>query len=410
MALVLRDRLAAYAVLVLWTFTLTPLVRRLVDFREGWLDANTVMLAPYAAAAVSLVALPSLIAGERPPPGRSRLLLMLAAIAYGLLLALSGGRLVSGLYDALRWGLPICLAGFLLLAQRRPLGLREHVEAYFALALVVCSAYGIWQFAVAPPWDSLWMVRSEMNSIGNPVPFEIRVFSTWNSPGSFSFFLIAGLMVMAGSRAALREPALALGLVALALSLVRSAWLAVPIGLAVVLALGPGAVRLRLAVLVGAAALALPLLSLDPRIEDLLADRVASLTQLGADTSAGDRLSAYAALAAELDTNPQGLGLALSGGYADADGGEDRVIDGGFIEVPLALGVVMGGLYLACAASLGAQGLAAARRRPDLAGHGAVVACFGVLFVSGTTTVGEIGLFLWISLAVLLGGEPEPAR
>lgn len=404
-ALVLRERSTGYLVFVLWLFTLTPLVRRLVDHRVGWLDANTVMLAPYAACAVSLVALPTLLRGGTGLLGRRRLIVMLLAVGYGALLALVEGRLVSGLYDALRWTLPMALAGYLLLAQRHGWTPREAVEAYFALALILCSAYGVWQFVVAPPWDGFWMVHSGMESIGRPAPFEIRVFSTWNSPGSFSFFLLAGILVVASSRVGLRDLALALGLVALALTLVRSAWVAVPVGFAVLLALGTARLRLRLLSLAALAALALPLLALDPRVETLLVERVGSLSRLAADTSADDRLAAYAALAAELDAHPEGLGLAIAGGYAEADGGQGRILDGGFLEVPLALGVVGGALYILAAILLGLEGLRAAWRRPALAGYGAVIAVFGLLFLSGTTTVGEIGLFFWLALAILLGAD-----
>ena len=60
-------------------------------------------------------------------------------------------------------------------------------------------------------------------------------------------------------------------------------------------------------------------------------------------------------------------------------------------------------------ASLGAQGFARAVRRADLAGYGALIASYGLLFLSGTTTIGEIGLFFWIALAIVLSADGAPS-
>ena len=49
-ALLLRaNRRSDYITFVLWLFTLTPFLRRVVDLHAGWSQVNLLMLAPYAA-------------------------------------------------------------------------------------------------------------------------------------------------------------------------------------------------------------------------------------------------------------------------------------------------------------------------------------------------------------------------
>lgn len=410
LAFVLNDRVTAYMGLTLWLFVLTPLARRLVDLDTGYQQVNLLMLAPYAAASASLLALPALLRPGRVLPGGNAFLLLAGAAGYGLVLAIAGGRLSSGIFDAMRWVFPPCFA-LLLVLSRPPLPvLRAHLEAFFALALILTGLYGLFQFLAAPAWDAYWMTQSEMNSIGSPEPYRIRVFSTLNSPGSYSFYLLGGLLLIVASRSKLWAPALALGLVALALTLVRSTWLAFVLGLLVMAAAGPARARPRILALGLAAALAAPLALAHPEVGPLIEERLTSLTRLAGDVSAFERANGYAFLLAELDEAPFGAGLAVNGTYASyADGGRSRVIDGGPIEIFLALGLLGGAAYLLAIARLLFLALRQGLARPELAGYAATCIASLLLLSSGTTTIGEIGMVFWVCMAVLLSAGLRPA-
>ena len=92
------------------------------------------------------------------------------------------------------------------------------------------AAYAILQ-RVLPlsAWDQSWIDATGFNSIGAPAEGEVRVFATLNSPGAFAALLALSLLCFLTVRP--RHPSLAAagaGLVAIALALtyVRSAWIA----------------------------------------------------------------------------------------------------------------------------------------------------------------------------------------
>ena len=65
----------------------------------------------------------------------------------------------------------------------------------------------------------------QMDSIGKPAPFEVRIFGTLNSPGPYADMLAASLLVALGASGRLPWLAGMPAVVALLLSLVRAAWL-----------------------------------------------------------------------------------------------------------------------------------------------------------------------------------------
>ncbi|WP_447643574.1 hypothetical protein [Nocardioides zeae] len=64
-------------------------------------------------------------------------------------------------------------------------------------ATIALGSYGIVQFQVLPSWDRAWMVASELTSIGNPLPGEVRVFGSLESPGPYALVLGALMCVVA---------------------------------------------------------------------------------------------------------------------------------------------------------------------------------------------------------------------
>mgnify|MGYP005992211021 CR=1 FL=1 len=59
----------------------------------------------------------------------------------------------------------------------------------------VIGAYGIFQFFFLPKWDRAWMIASKLNSIGAPLPEQVRVFGTAESPGPYAIVLGLCLIV-----------------------------------------------------------------------------------------------------------------------------------------------------------------------------------------------------------------------
>jgi hypothetical protein len=85
--------------------------------------------------------------------------------------------------------------------------------------------YGVVQFVVMPPWDRIWMIGTDLQSIGRPEPFSVRVFGSMTMPGTFAVVMEVGLLLLLSAEVRGRLPTLVLGFIGLLLSRIRTAWL-----------------------------------------------------------------------------------------------------------------------------------------------------------------------------------------
>jgi hypothetical protein len=106
-------------------------------------------------------------------------------------------------------------------------------------------------------------------------------------------------------------PNVALGLAALAVTLVRSAWLGLAAGLLLLLVRAPR--RLRVSVLVMGLAITsvAPLAMTNARVEKVISHRIESLMSISQDKSYSDRMRSYASSMREMAKEPWGQGLEL---------------------------------------------------------------------------------------------------
>jgi hypothetical protein len=401
--LILRNRSAVYVTFCLWLFLLTPLVRRIVDSQVGYSQGNVLMLAPYLAVAWAALQTPRFFL----TPGRPAqwpMALLFVAILYGFVLALAAGRVFPGTLDLLRWTIPPLLACYLIVRAMDWEAICVELRAWATLALPLVSLYGLHQFVAPPTWDAIWMVYGGMNSIGQPQPFEVRVFSTLNSPASLAYYLNALILITLALKTRWRALNVALGSATLAVTLVRSAWLGLAAGLLLLLARAP--VRLRASVLVmGLVGVALvPVALTNPRAEKAVIERIETLTNIGQDWSYTQRTRAYEDATRELVESPWGYGLGIANVAANYTE-KPRVVDGGPIEILLSLGVLFGVVYLAVVALL----LIAAIMWPAPATHGdlfaaavAIAVAQALAFSSVTTFIGEIGVLFWLAIGLVL--------
>lgn len=132
----------SYIILTLWVYFLTPVFRRLVDFRSSYLDPNPILLAPFLVTLVSVL----------PVLRRARLfrsvqclpyLLALAAIVYGILVGVCitpGAELAK---DTLVWIVPV-IWGLYLASLDRPSEItRKLISSQFKWAWILLGVYGV---------------------------------------------------------------------------------------------------------------------------------------------------------------------------------------------------------------------------------------------------------------------------
>jgi hypothetical protein len=297
-----------YVAFCLWIWMLAPLVRRLADWSAGFNDFSFIIIAPLA---VSLLAATRAIRRSfwSYPPFS----MIIVVYCYGALLGMFQGQIVSAVYTLATFMAPVIFGCFVLSYASRSQEIAETMLRTFIYATLALSIYAIDQYFNLRPWDAYWLSTAGINSVGLPFPQMFRLFGTLNSPGPFAIMLFVGILAMFSSSSRLRWITPPLALVSLALTLVRSAWGGLAIGLLMLLFLGRGLKRVKYALIgLAAAILALPLLSYGP-ISEAVLGRLQSVGNLSDDKSYNARVNFIDAILSQVDTLVLGNGLGISG-------------------------------------------------------------------------------------------------
>ncbi|QYF87654.1 hypothetical protein [Brevundimonas sp. PAMC22021] len=295
---------------VLWM--VAPFVRRLADWQGGRHDLNPIMLAP------ALVTGLGLLSALRAGPqlfGRGFLPFSVAALAclYGGALGLSQGLGAAALFGLLNALAPVALAIHILVLRRDADHAAAAVFNTLAWGGMAMGAYAVLQYLSPPPWDVAWMRTAEIASIGRPEPLQVRVFGTMNAPGPFAVMMSACVLAMlAGAGGRARWLGGLAGGAALVLSLVRSAWGGLIVGVGVLAALGSARRRLRYLAAGGALlVVGTALLAFGPG--EGVRSRIGGLARLDQDVSLQQRATFHAEMTMEVLANPVGRGLGGTG-------------------------------------------------------------------------------------------------
>ena len=201
----------------------SPLVRRLIDLRAGWVDPSPVLLAPLLVTLISTLAFPSILRGE--PKFRWPYLLAFTGVLYGLGVSFLRGGPAGVAVPLLNFVAPIFFGAYIVSNWRECRQLAETFDRTLIAGVLVMGVYGIAQYQFAPAWDTNWMINQHNVTFGTAEPFGIRVFSTLNSPLPFGDVMMAGLLILANRRGWAGKLVPFVGCLAFGLSLARTAWL-----------------------------------------------------------------------------------------------------------------------------------------------------------------------------------------
>jgi O-Antigen ligase len=362
---------AGYLEFSWWLWHVSPGIRRIVDYQTGgWDPRNPMSLTPFLVSGLAAIG----VVRRLPELRRRRLLpwaVAIACLAYGYCVGLLRAGPLAATHALVTWLVPLGFGLYCALEWRRYPECAGAVRRAFLFGSLVLALYGIWQFLDPPPWDRIWMVSSGMYSVGRAFPYEVRVFSLVNAPLPFATILVGGLLVALSGRGAPRVASLALGTIALLLSLVRSVWLAGLVGIVVYLASLPARAARPLvtaALLVFGTVAAVPLLApaelAEPTVR-IVRDRLLTFTDLRHDVSFEDRTSFLDNIATTVVDEPLGQGLGSTGVSSTLGGADDagiRDFDNGVFAVLYSLGWVGGVGFLA--AALAVLLLSLRRREP----------------------------------------------
>lgn len=330
-----------YVSYAFWIWVITPFVRRMSDLQAGYQEPSPILLAPYLVAFISILSFFNFLPKAMKEGGLPFVLAM-AGISYALAVGLINYSPRQVLVPLLDWSAPVLLGCFLYSKWREYPAYSKILRRTFLWIVLVCGAYGLYQYVVAPTWDTSWLINSGLNtSGGDPEPYGMRVFSTMHSAAPFSVVMLAGLMLLFSTESPVQFPATAVGYLSFLLTLVRSAWLGWGVGLMVLITSLKPKLQMRLFLVIFVMVLCVvPLTFIEP-FGTVINERLQSFTNLEEDTSYNGRIGIYQA----------NLGKALRAYIGLGLGGTWENVDSAVIDTLLSLGWIgtifyVGGLIL----------------------------------------------------------------
>jgi len=392
---------AAHLQAALVLFAFAPWTRRMVDLSIGYDQLGLMLIGPLLAILVPAVHLPRLIERSTVPSSWIWPLGVVAAsVVYAGMLSMAQGDWTNAASGMLKWLAPLLYAAVLLVSTEREAMLEAAVSA-FAVILPILGVYAVYQYVALPNWDIFWMQYAPIPSIGQPLPYEVRVFATMNSPASFATFTAIGLFLVAFSRrpwlALLALPA-ALGLL---LSLYRTAWLSLAISILFCLMFPP--TRRRAGLIVVGIAVAVVLAVLLTPFGDVVVDRLSTLGEGSQDASAQERLEEFVTLWNLPDSSLFGSGFTIT----DVGAAGAMPVDGMIIACWLSMGIIVGGFCLTALfwAIGNAVAVAWSDSSPEAVLIGALALGALLQLPLASISSGENGFFFWTFAVLLIPGS-----
>jgi hypothetical protein len=428
-ALFWRSR-TVYIQFCFWLWFLSPLVRRLVDYRTEFVATSPLLLAPFLAASVSGVVLVGHLRtlGRRGNSGALPFVGALAGVGFGTVYGLIRYPPMDVARGLVNWIAPVLFGFFLyqecLRNRARYVEFRTTILRALLWGTLLMSVYGVVQFFVLPAWDEAWMLGLKDYAFGQPRALELRVYSTMNAPATFASYAMAGLLVAftvltqaGGSKsrklATLTAP---VGLLALALTTSRSLWVGLVCGVLYLALTLPARARVRVVATVLATLLLAGAATQAPGIHDVVMSRLQSFGSGTSDVSANARIDGHVDALVKLTTEPLGEGMGSIDADHATDGTDDRLgpHDSTLLEFLFALGGP-GTLVYAVGVGLGLLRVFVPRHGAVLAGEAPAYAMRAILFaffaqcLLTSIMVGVPGFLVWTCLAMgLVVNDLEP--
>lgn len=402
----------------LWTlWLLVPALRRLLALAEIGPSADPLALAPFVA--TGMLALLELQRARMSPAAR----MTLAIGALGFLIGAPMGLFEDPL--AFAFGLTAYMAGllgFVLGWSDRREGSRLTLVQVLGFVLPLIAVYGVLQYFLPLfAWDSNWLSSVDLVSIGAPEEGRIRIFSTLNSPGTLAPVLVLGILLGLGALRNVRiaVPTLTLLTVALALTFVRSAWLALVVGLLVYTVAARSRSVGKVVAVVAVCLVALLVVGGSNPTTQAFTQRITSLGDPGEDISAQARLRFTGELLPTAIGQPIGAGVGQAGlsvRLEDGQGNEGvETTDNGYLALIYQLGAV-GFLLVTIAMFRGVlaavRGVRASRPSERLVGASILAALVALLVVqaAGDMLYGVTGVAFWYLAGAAFANEARDSE
>jgi O-Antigen ligase len=389
----------AHVQVALFLFAFAPLARRVVDLSAGYDQTGLMLIGPLLAIVSPLPYLRHYLEdNDATRPGVTPIFVVTGCVIYAAAISLFQGDWFNSASGILKWLSPLVYALALLRYADRE-EMVHSITSAFLIILPVTGLIGIVQYINPPDWDRYWMQFAPISSVGQPSPYEVRVFSSMNGPASFATFTAAGLLLACFLRSRWYLPLVAIpAAFALLLSLYRTAWISLAVGVLFCL-LFQSTRRRAAAILLGSLGAVVSAATLPP-FAAVVSERLATLSEGTADSSAQERLEEYLTLWNQTDSNVFGTGFTT----VDVGSAGAVATDGMIIGCWVAMGIVIGLFCLSALARAGLNMVAAAWR--DSRREAIVVGAIGcgalVQLPLANIASGELGFLFWTFAALAL--------
>ena len=365
-----------------WTWFLVGLIRRIIDYRCGYVTPWPTYLTPLLVTAVSGITLLRYLPKTYKRDGLP-FAICFVCVLYGFFVGLIRQQPITN-YEGeiilfLRWSTPIFFGFHLFTNWRLYPQYRQNIQRVFLWGVLIMGCYGIIQFLVAPEWDRFFLfnyrdARGGTTWMGSPEPLGIRVWSTMNDTFSFAFNLMPGLILLSISKSRWRFPAGVVGYLAFLLSRSRTGWYSWLITMVVYIFSVKGRNQIRsLTIIVAIVAVVVPLITIEP-FSDILLSRLETFSNIGNDASYIGRIEQYQQSLDYAFSQFLGYGLIDVGRTPD---GIFSTNDNGFLVILVSFGWLAGIPYI-----------------------GAVIMLFSRLFLNSAN---YLDLFAIVARSVALG-------
>jgi hypothetical protein len=297
-----------------WLFFLTPLVRRLVDFRSGFQAEALILAAPFLVTAITI---PRFIQyALRSYPYRQEALpfvLVLSAICYGFLIGLVNlGLDFKIMRTLIEWITPVSFGFFVFSNWRDYPSYKKVIQKTFFWGTLLMGIYGLVQFVSMPPWDSYWQEKvAEVTGYANAQASEFgsAIWSTTNTNGTLAMFLMPGILLLFNSKSPLSTLTIVIGCLAILLTNARTSWILSLLALLILMGSLRSSLQIRIILITSLVVLlTFPIANIQP-FSGMINSRLTSLSNVKEDTSANARTWQYESFFKEGLFEPIGSGI-----------------------------------------------------------------------------------------------------
>ncbi|MGL5834105.1 MAG: O-antigen ligase domain-containing protein [Waterburya sp.] len=286
-----------------WLWFLTPLVRRLSDWRSNvFTEPSPILLTPFLVTLVSIITLWRMLPKTSRQAGLP-FLLSFAAIAYGIVVGLIFRERKELVINSLDWLVPVIFGFHLFANWRRYPIYRQNMQKVFLWGVLIMGLYGVIQFCTSPPWDAYWLLKAEFetgsntrtNTLGTVATFTINVWSTMTSNRPFGTVMMAGLVLLLvnNSKGIWGIPAAIFGYLSFLLARKRVTWISWLIAIFLLLSSLKSQTQKRvIAGIIALFVVLIPLSNIEP-FSEFIYSRLETFSELESDGSANARLETF---------------------------------------------------------------------------------------------------------------------